>query len=189
MPVYLFSFHAYRSWMPDHPRGYTRRKNGYLPPDEEMADKYREKAKSDGVLFDEELQRALVEEFQIACKYQGLRFHGGSTEPSHVHGLVSWKSGKHWSRVRASIKSSLSRRLAIEEKNRGDANDRRDATRRRNSRESDKGEYVLKLSRGASRKHVTNRGHFDYLMNRYLPDHGGVGWYEDRGWVPARRRV
>ena len=58
MPVYFFSYHAYRSWMPDHRRGYTRRGEGYQPTDEEMARHYRENSKSDGVLFDEELQRS-----------------------------------------------------------------------------------------------------------------------------------
>ena len=186
MPVYLFSFHAYRSWMPDHPRGYTRRRKGYRSPDEGLADKYRQRASSDGVLFDEAVQRALLEEAQVACRFQNLRFHGGATEKSHSHYLVSWKTSKHWTQVRASLKSSLSRRLALENKK---TTKSRDATRRRNPRESDTGRFVLKLSRGGSRKRVKTRDHFDYLMKTYLPRHSGVRWFEDeRGWVPARKR-
>ena len=186
MPVYLFTYHAYRSWMPDHPRGYTKRGSGYQPADPILADQYRDNAKSDGILFDEPIQRALLEEGLVACEHQGLRLHCGSMEPSHAHYLVSWKDGRHWSKVRASLKSSLSRRLALEdEKN----NDSRDATRRRNPRETGTGCWILKLSRGASRKHVENRKHFDYLMQTYLPRHSGVKWFEDeRGWVPARKR-
>ena len=33
MPVYLFTFHAYGSWLPDNPRGYVRRKEGIQPQD------------------------------------------------------------------------------------------------------------------------------------------------------------
>ena len=183
MPVYLFSYHAYRSWMPDHPRGFTRRGEGYQGPDEEVAEQYRAEATGDGIVFDGALQRALIEEAQAACKLQGLRLHAGATEPSHIHCLVSWKTSKHWTRVRASLKSSLSRRLALEDKWSVDPDE---AARRRNPRESDKGRWVLKLSRGGSRKHVGYRRHFDYLMVTYLPKHGGVGWYEDRGWVAAR---
>ena len=39
MPVYHITLHAYRSWSPDHPRGYTRRGKGYQKPDPEQARK------------------------------------------------------------------------------------------------------------------------------------------------------
>ena len=64
--------------------------------------------------------------------------------------------------VRTRLKTSLSRRLTTE----GEAR-----------------KAVLRLSRGASRRRVEDRDHFWYLMNRYLPDHGGVKSFEDRGWV------
>jgi hypothetical protein len=35
----------------------------------------------------------------------------------------------------------------------------------------------------ASRKRVRDLGHLDYLPGEYLPKHGGVQWYEDRGWM------
>jgi hypothetical protein len=94
VPVYLFSYHAYRSWMPDNPRGYTKRGMGYQPSDEDIAEQYRINAKSDGILFDETLQRALLEEGLTACEFQGLRLHGAATEPSHAHYLVSLEDGE-----------------------------------------------------------------------------------------------
>jgi hypothetical protein len=36
--VYLFTYHAYRSWNADHRRGYTNKDEGVLPPDVQMAD-------------------------------------------------------------------------------------------------------------------------------------------------------
>ena len=179
MPVYLFTFHAYRTWRPDNQRGYTRRKRGYLSPDPEMARQYDENAKHEEVLFDARLQRLLIEEAQNACGFQDLRLHGGSTEPSHLHLLVSWTVQKGWLRVRNRLKSSLSRllrRLSEEPP------DSRDATRRGDAPDPDERPF-LALSRGASRKQVRDRAHFDYLMTRYLPAHRGVKWFEDRGWI------
>jgi hypothetical protein len=58
--VYHFTIHAFRSWRPDHPRGYTRKGEGYQPPDEEMAEKYDQAASQDAVIFDESLQREIL---------------------------------------------------------------------------------------------------------------------------------
>jgi len=41
MPVFLFSYHAYRSWMPDHERGYTQRRGDILPTNDVMAALFR----------------------------------------------------------------------------------------------------------------------------------------------------
>jgi hypothetical protein len=98
--------------MPDHRRGYTRRGKGYQRPDPEKAKQYRENATSKPVEFDRDTQRLLIEELLTACRFQKLRCHAGSTEPSHIHGLVSWEGFRPWERVRASLKSSLSRRLS-----------------------------------------------------------------------------
>jgi REP element-mobilizing transposase RayT len=174
MPVYLFTFHAYRSWMPGHPRGYTRRGEGYLATDEEAARQYAENAAGEAVLFDRALQRALIEEAQTACRHQQIRLHGGSTEPTHVHLLVSWKHGKSWMAVRTGLKTSLSLRLKRE-------GEERDCQSGENDGHNEEGRWELRLSRGGSRKHVKDREHFSHLMRKYLPDHGGVKWFEYRG--------
>lgn len=187
MPVYLFTFHAYRSWMPDHPRGYTRRGEGYLAPDEEAARRYAENATGEAVLFDPALQRVLIEEAQTACRHQQLRLHGGSTEPTHVHLLVSWKHGKSWMAVRTGLKTSLSLRLKREDERRrcqpGEPGESGEPGK--GDRLKEEGRWELRLSRGGSRKHVKDRAHFSHLMRKYLPDHGGVKWFEDRGWVES----
>jgi REP element-mobilizing transposase RayT len=162
MPVYLFTFHAYRSWMPDRGRGYVRRDEGILPPDEEMAAFYEEQAKDEPTVLNPTLQRILIEELIIACGHQKVHLYAGTTEPSHVHSLVGWRGEKGWLAVRNGLKSSLSRRLTKESTV----------------------EQRLRLSEGASRKHVKDREHFDYLVKTYLPRHRGVAWYEDeRRWV------
>jgi REP element-mobilizing transposase RayT len=144
--------------MPDHKRGYTRRGKGYLPRDEKMAQNYERKAAHDPTIFDDALARELIEEFRESCPKIDCRLHGSSTEPTHIHGLVSWKHQRHWMSVRKSLKTSLTKRL------KGIADD-------------------IGLSKSASRKRVRDRDHFDYLMETYLPGHHGLAWYEDRGWV------
>jgi hypothetical protein len=89
MPCYLFTFHAYRTWMPDRQQGFVRRKQGILPPDEELAKEYAGKANEDIVVFDSHIQILLVEEARIACEKQRYRGHCIATDPSHVHALVS----------------------------------------------------------------------------------------------------
>jgi REP element-mobilizing transposase RayT len=161
MPVYLFTFHAYRSWMPDRRRGYVRRDEGVLPADAEMAEFYAEQAKDEPTILNAPLQRCLIEEMIVACQHRLLHLHAGTSEPSHVHALVSWREEKGWLAVRSGLKSSLSRRLTKESTE----------------------QHPLRLSEGASRKHVNDRDHFDYLMKTYLPRHRGVAWYEDeRQW-------
>lgn len=158
MPVYLFTYHAYRSWMPDHKRGYTKRSEGYQRPDEEVAREYEKCAKDEPTLFDRKIQKILIEELQKTCKHISCRLLAGTSEPSHVHGLASWKHQRRWMSIRSSIKTSLTKRLKQLDKS-------------------------LRLSRGASRKHVITCKHFDHLMKTYLPKHAGVGWFEDRGWI------
>lgn len=165
VPVYLFTFHAYLSWLADRHEGYVRRDEGILPRDLDVSDMYSRNAKHDGLVLDETLQRLMIEEAIIACTKQSLHLHGASTDPSHVHLLVSWKSDKEWLPVRTALKTSLSRRL--------------NEHRRTQKVSADVGPT---LSRAGSRRHVRDRGHFDYLMGEYLPDHRGIQWYEDRGW-------
>jgi hypothetical protein len=54
---------------------------------------------------------------------------------------------------------------------------------RRLTKESKEGE-PLRFSEGASRRHVKDRDHFEFLVKTYLPKHRGVAWFEDeRKWV------
>ncbi len=37
------------------------------------------------------------------------------------------------------------------------------------------------FSRGANRKHVPNRDHFEHLMRTYLPNYRGIKWSDRDG--------
>lgn len=160
MPCYLFTFHAYQSWMPDRPKGYVRRKKGVLSSDEIMANMYKKQAKQSKILFSAAIQKLLLNEFTLACRLQRLRAHFYSTDATHVHVLVSWNGSRSWSLIRNGIKSSFSRRLSKE------------------------GSRRKWFSSGASRKRVKDQAHFDYLVTQYLPSH--LGWKWQEGKTPFR---
>lgn len=157
MPVYLFTYHAYGSWMPDHERGYTPRGDGVRPPNDAMAERYRANQRDPTVVFDEPIQRLLIDETQVAAKFQRLRVHFLATEPTHLHALVSWTDGRPWHTVRAQLRASLTRRMNRE-------------LRRRTW-----------FGESASRRAVVDQEHFDHLVSSYLPDHGGWKWSPAEG--------
>lgn len=167
VPVYLFTYHAYRSWMPDHPRGFAKEGEGYQQPNPELARAYEDAAKFPAVEFDAPTERFLIETACEVCERRGWRFHGAATEPSHLHALVSWRDPSlQWSFVRGKIKNILSLELS-----------KRSATVGRRW-----------FVEGASRKRVRDWDHFDYLMVTYLPKrHGGWRWTERAGWIEPRK--
>jgi hypothetical protein len=162
MPVYLFTFHAYLSWLPDRRQGYVRRKEGILPTDKKLADQYKKNAKHEEVEFTRIIQEALVAEVLIACKHQNLKLYAVTTEPTHVHPLVGWRDTRPWLKVRTALKTSLSLRL---------------------KKLTITAQSHLAFSRTGSRKRVTDEKHFDYLMTRYLPAHTGANWI-DPTYIP-----
>ncbi len=155
MPCYLFTFHAYRSWMPDRGEGFVRRGEGISPPDEELARQYEERAGENEVWFDENIQRLLIKETRIACEKQRYRGHCVATEPTHIHALVSWKDERPWLKIRTGLKTSLSLRL------------NHDVRRRAHW-----------FVDSASRKQVKDEDHFNHLVRVYLPSHRGWKWRE-----------
>jgi REP element-mobilizing transposase RayT len=155
MPCYLFTFHAFGTWMPDREEGFVRREEGILPPDEDLARQYQAREKENTVLFDGRLQVLLIEETQIACEKQRYRGHYIATAPTHAHILVSWPDERPWLKIRNGLKSSLTRRL------------------NHDVRKRDKW-----FVESASRKQVKDDEHFGHLVNTYLPAHGGWKWRE-----------
>ena len=159
MPCYHFIFHAYGTWLPDKDDGYVTRKHGHLPQDVQAGAKYRQHMTDEVAVFDEPIQKVLLEEVQVAASHQSFRPHFVATEPTHIHVLVSWHDDERgFEKLRASIRQSLSRRLS------------REFGRR------------VWLSEGGSRNRVSNQDHYEYLVCTYLPGHSGWKWCEDKGF-------
>jgi len=157
MPCYLFTYHSHGSWLPDREQGYVHWKKGSLPADAKRAEQYREKMVESEAVFDHLKQRVLLSEIEVASGFQGFRFHAAATETTHVHVLASWKDERPWLKLRNSIKQSLNLRL---------------------NKEFERRTWFVK---GASRRHVEEQDHFDYLLNVYLPKHRSWKWSEGRG--------
>ena len=94
VPVYHFTLHAYRSWRPDHPRGYTKRGEGYQPPSEEIADQYDRNAKQDAVTFRREIQQEILDLARSICEEEGWRLEAAGFDEGHTHLVVSSIAGK-----------------------------------------------------------------------------------------------
>ena len=156
MPVYHFTFLAYRSWSPSHAKGYVRKKVGVLPRDPEMAASYDRQAKQAAALFDDELQGVLIEGAQDICDRRNWTIHAVATEPTHIHLLVSWSDDSlEWEHVQVTLKRLLGMMLSKHLNVKG------------------KRWFVRKYSR----KHVKDREHFDHLVNEYFPKHKGRLWF------------
>ena len=157
MPCYLFTYHAYSSWLPDHRRGYVHRGAGILAPDRRMAERYRGNLKQAIVRFNRAMQSQLIDGAVDACACQQLRCHFIATELTHLHVLASWPSERTWQLVRRQIRGNITRRL---------------------NEVYTRQEW---FSKSPSRRRVKDQQHFDYLVNVYLPRHSGLKWREGRG--------
>ncbi len=167
MAVFHFTFHAFGSWPTDHPRGYTVREEGYQPTDAEGQQRREERLTQPIVEFDEDMQKVLVVGTYDICRRRGWRFHGGGNDNTHTHALISWNEFVDWQEARDKLKNLLSlflgRWMGIEGR--------------------------TWFVEGGSRKRVTTRSHFDYLLDTYFPDHRGIYWREGMplpeipGWV------
>lgn len=160
MAVYLFTFHAYRSWLPDHRRGYVKRHQGILPPDAQMSEHYVRRARFDAVRFSPAMAQRIIECTQQVCQQYEWRCHCITVVWSHVHILLSWRGFRAFDGVRTMLKRELGRGL-----------------RQRFTNNLTQPFF----SRGSSRRRIIDRRHFDHLMNTYLPAHRkyhGIYWSE-----------
>jgi REP element-mobilizing transposase RayT len=156
MAVYFITLYAYRSWRPDHRRGYVRRDEGILPPDPQRAAEYDAKATQEPVEFTTEMQNVMIAGAFDICVHRDWRLHAMGFENNHTHLLVSWHDFTPWLEVRAKLKNLLSLFL---------------------------GRLVNEQGRkwfvgGGSRKRVKDRQHFDYLVETYIPKHSQAKWFE-----------
>jgi hypothetical protein len=158
MPCYLFTYHAYGSWMPDRSRGYVKRGHGVLPPDAHMAKLYSRAMKETEVAFDDQLQRWAIASLIESEPLQKFDLYYIATDVTHLHALLAWRDEREPVRMRSLLKGSITRTL--------------NRTRARRTW----------LSEGASRKQVKRRGHFQYLFETYLPKHSGWKWTREKGY-------
>jgi 23S rRNA G2445 N2-methylase RlmL len=114
MPCYLFTYHAFGSWMPDRQQGYVRHGKGILPQDMQAAALYWSNAKHEMVQFLAEHQISTISTLEEAVSHIHSRLHFIATDKTHVHALVSWAKDRTWQQNRTSLKRSVT--FALKEK-------------------------------------------------------------------------
>jgi hypothetical protein len=155
MPIYHFTIHAYRSWRPDHPRGYTKKGEGYQLPDTDRAKAYDAAATQEAVKFDGRIQRMILSMTHSICEREGWRLEVFGADPSHLHIVVSWRKFQRWEEADRRLKNLLALRL--------------------NRQHRTAGKRWFVRGRSAPRQ-VKDERHFARLKDRYLPDHPGIYW-------------
>jgi len=156
MPCYLITIHTYRSWMPDHRRGFIQEDKGIQPPNPALAQAYHWASSDPPYLMDELDQRFVIGVVRDVCAGRGWDIHAIACESTHVHILLSWSTDESWLAVRSKTKNIISLELGKYHGLRG----------------------RKWLSKGGSRKRVKDQKHYDYLVHVYLPKHRGAQWYE-----------
>lgn len=158
MTVFLFTWHAYQSWLPDRPQGYVRRGEGVLPPDPHEAAWYRRLATEEPAQLIEQIQRTMIETILENCEPLDFRAHGVATDPSHLHVLLGWTADRTWESMARSLRRSITSSLL------------------------EKHGRQKWFSRGRHAEPVTEDSHFEHLLTSYLPSHRGLFWSERIGW-------
>ncbi len=157
MPCFLFTYHGYGTWLPNRSRGYVKRGQGILPPDEHMHRLYTESMTETIVCFNGEIQLELIRAALEAAPHQRFEPYYIATDSSHLHVLLGWRHSKRSVLLRSQLKWSLTRALNL------------------------KYEHRKWLADKGNCKQVKDRQHFDYLRNVYLPKHNGWKWQPERG--------
>ena len=151
--------------MPDHPKGYVHRQRGLRPSNADMADAYRRNKHEHAAEFTLAVQKLMITEARNAGKHINATVHAVSTEPTHVHVLLSWSHKRTWKSMRSSIRRAMTTAL-----NKGF------------------GKRTW-FSDAPSRKRARDQAHFDYLILHYLPKHSGAKWFREEDVKAARARA
>ncbi len=173
MAVYLGTCHAYRSWDEDHPRGYVQRDGGLQEASEGMARWRGRQAKDEPARFSLKLQEVLHGVAVEIATERRVQLHAVSSTGTHLHELFSFRDPACTCGALEHCRAGCAARQAAEafmtrlKRKMGQQLAKHEGTRGRRW-----------FSRGWNLTPVRNRGHFEYLVGRYLPEHqsreGGI---------------
>lgn len=114
MPVYLFTYHAYGTWLPDRDQGYVKRGEGILAPDPQAYESYRNAMTQAIVSFDEQAQALAIQAVLDSREKQRFECYYVSTDLTHIHVLLSWRDERQAVPMRGLVKGSITRALNCE---------------------------------------------------------------------------
>ncbi|MFN3168191.1 MAG: hypothetical protein ACE37H_14105 [Phycisphaeraceae bacterium] len=148
MPVYHYTFHAYGSWLPDRPEGYTPHGQSFKPADPAIANEYRKRMRRPETHFGDGAKQHALQTLIDSQSLQHFELYAMAAEPSHLHVVVAWRDEREPTRVRSQVKTSLTRAL--------------------NKHFGKRDWFVAK----AGQTPVVDEAHLHELVHSYLPKHG-----------------
>jgi len=155
MPLFHFTFHAYRSWNADHPRGYVHRgEKGILPPDQILARARDHLANFPAVRFDDQDVQFFVTESHDVVQRRGWTLYAVTAVDTHLHLVVGWREQINEQDVQTKLKQGFGFVLA--------------------KRHGTKGRPYF--SRGGVPERVKDMKHLRYLLDEYFPQHHSAIW-------------
>ncbi|MBX2852010.1 MAG: hypothetical protein KTR15_09725 [Phycisphaeraceae bacterium] len=157
MSVYHFTFHAFGTWLPDRPEGYYKHDSGWKPPSEEGRKQYSDNMQGQPIAFNQSQQQQLIDEAIKAQPYQQITLYAAATDSTHLHAIVTWGDDRDPTRIRAELKSSLTRSL--------------------NAKFGKHQWFVAK----AGQNRVFDQEHLYDLVHDYLPKHTLYWFYKSVG--------
>ncbi|MEO0476784.1 MAG: hypothetical protein AAF085_12580 [Planctomycetota bacterium] len=150
MPVYHFTFHAYGTWLPDRPEGSYVYHRGWQPPGHARAETYRSQMTEQAARFDNAHQQLILDTLIKGQILQDYELYVMSSDESHIHAVIAWGDEREPVRVRAQVKSSMTRVL---------------------NRRFGKRKWFV---RSAGQTPIEDDEHLDRLAHEYLPKHTGL---------------
>jgi len=150
MPVYFFTFHAFRSWRLDDPRGYIQRDQPGVQRPNARLDKHREQsAKEPAVRFSRSQQKVLIASARDITSRRGWILYAMSATPTHTHLLIGFLEQVEVETCRNRLKSLLGKSLS-----------------------DDLGRTGKRwFSRGHHTEQVVDERHMQHLIEQYIPKH------------------
>ena len=156
MPVYHFTFHAYGSWLPDHPKGFIKRNKGWQPTNPALAEHYRQGLRDGPADFTAERQQHALHILRASESPQRFSLYGFAGEPTHLHAVVGWTDPRSADQISQQLKASITRGL---------------------NQSFGKRQW---LAKNAGLTPVCDHDHLYRLVCVYLPKHHGVCWQPER---------
>ncbi len=155
MPVYHFTFHAYRSWNTDHPEGWLQHGDPERKrPTPDLAKHRDELSKYPPVLFTAEQQKSILHHIHDISSRRAWRPYAISADATHLHIVIAWDDQLPMEKIRDTLKRLTGYLLAQDAGTQGKP----------------------WFSHGADEQPVHNKKYLHHLLYEYLPKHHGHFW-------------
>ena len=166
MPVFFITVHTYRSWSEANPRGYIQRgEHGYKKPNEGLAAERSGRAKHPPTRLSVQQQQLVLDGLREICNTLEVKPYAASCTPTHWHLLAGWI--EDYAALTCGVQPAQQQAKALVTRLKRVVGSKLSAHRGSTGNRW--------FSRGWDIEPVANQGHFDHLIEAYLPKHAAEG--------------